>query len=317
MSARVRCCVAVTFNEEIESELNVLRRFLGSTALDWIVPHITLLPPLDCTPLEAWELVGKVAALSTRAEPVRLEFAGFDSFSNRRITGHLPVVTGEADIVRWRDYLAPKDDRRPFVPHVTLVENIAPEEALMLHERIARYSLGAIASEVSLLVADAHGRRRGWRPFVRALVGYGGQRRRSHRSTVVILSTTSPASHDRESRSVTAWLLDASGDLLGWVDAVTGPTGVWVLGDTVMVDRDLVGFGFEELVVEELLEYLRSSRLVVAPEQVKSLDPFGAQILSSETVDILGLRSFDLSRLGKIVDSGYAMRWKFLSFSTR
>jgi 2'-5' RNA ligase len=317
VTPRVRCCVAVTFGEGIETELNALRRFLGSGALDWIPPHVTLVPPVDCTPAEAWSFVAQVAVLSARAEPVTLELAGFDTFVNRRITGHLPVVSGGGELERWRDQLAPIRDARAYVPHVTVVENIEPEEALMLHKRLSQYRLEAVASEVSLLVAEARGRRRGWRPFARALVGYGGRRMRSHRSVIVMLSRSSPVAHRRGSRSITAWLLDSAGELLGWVEAVAASSGVWVLDDCVMLDSDLVGFGFEELVVEELLVYLQSSTAVVAPEQVTSLDPFGAATLSSEATHLLGLRTFDLSRLGRATDDGQAIRWKFLSFSTR
>ncbi len=317
MTPRVRCCLAVTFDEEIESELNVLRRFLGSGALDWIPPHVTLIPPVDTTPAEAWNFVGQIAALSTRAEPVSLEMAGFDTFTNRRITGHLPVVSGGAELEQWRDQLGPVRDSRAYVPHVTVVENIEADEALMLQERLSRYRLETTASEVSLLVADARGRRRGWRPFVRALVGYGGRRRRSHRSVVVMLSRSSPVAHRRESQCVSAWMLDSSGELLGWVEAFAAPSGVWVFDDSVILDRDLVGFGFEELVVEELLVYLQSATAVVAPAWVSSLDPLGATTLSSEGVRLLGLRSFDLSMIGRRADAAQAMRWKFLSFSTR
>jgi hypothetical protein len=112
-------------------------------------------------------------------------------------------------------------------------------------------------------------------------------------------------------------MLDSSGELLGWVEAIAGPNGVWVFDDSVILDRDLVGFGFEELVVEELLVFLQSVTAVVAPEWVTSLDPLGATALSSEAVRLLGLRSFDLSKVGRRADDGQAIRWKFLSFSTR
>lgn len=317
VTPRVRCCLAVTFDEGVESELNLLRRFLGSGALDWIPPHITLIPPVDCSPAEAWSFVAQIAELSTRVEPVTLELTGFDTFANRRITGHLSVVAGGDELERWRDRLASSRDSRIYVPHVTVVENIKPEEGLILHERLSRYRVETSASEMSLLVADARGSRRGWRPFVRALVGYGGRRRRSHRSVLVMLSRSSPVARRRDSRSVSAWLLDVSGELLGWVEAIAGPNGVWVFDDSVMLDRDLVGFGFEELVVEELLVYLQFATAVVAPEWVTSLDPLGATTMSSDTARLLGLRSFDLSAVDRTADGNQAIRWKFLSFSTR
>ncbi|MGC9154201.1 MAG: 2'-5' RNA ligase family protein [Ferrimicrobium sp.] len=314
--------MAVTFADPIETELNVVRRLLGSRSTDWIPPHITLVPPVDCTPMEAWLWVGRIGTLSTQVAPVDLELSGFGFFANRRITGHLPVEAGGEALGQWHDRLVGLPDERPYLPHVTVVEDLDLATSSVLRERLAQYTLAVQAKEVSLLVADARGKRRGWRPFLRALVGFGGLRRRAHRSVLAVLSHSSPLSHQGSAPSISCWLLDESGGLLGWGEAIGAPSGVWILNDPVLLDGDLVGCGFEELVVEELMEYLRP-RTLVGQSSTKILDTFGARSMSAEAAWLLGLDQLGLDHSGlamadsKGLGGSYAIRWKFLSFSTR
>ncbi|WP_298209880.1 2'-5' RNA ligase family protein [Ferrimicrobium sp.] len=317
MAPRVRCCVAVTFADPVAVELDVVRRVLGSRSIDWIVPHITLVPPVDCTPAEAWEWVGRIGAFCTRTAPVDLELQGFATFANRRITGHLPVRVGQEDLERWHGQLTVARSSRSYIPHVTVVENLDSETSSILEHQLSTYELGVRADEVTLLVAQVRGQRREWRPFLRALVGFGGMRRRAHRSVRAVLSRSSPVAHSLRCSQVSCWLMDETGELLGWVEAINGPNGVWVLNAPVLLDSDLVGFGFEELVVGELLDYLSPST-VVARSQVEILDAFGAEPLSLEGARLLGLHRFALTTVGSsAVEDPHTIKWKFLSFSTR
>ncbi len=272
--------------------------------------------------MEAWLWVGRIGALSTQVAPVDLELSGFDIFANRRITGHLPVVVGRGALRQWHDRLVAQPDERPYLPHVTVVEDLDLDASSVLRERLARYTLAVQASEVTLLVADARGQRRRWRPFLRALVGFGGLRRRAHRSVVAVVSQSSPLSHPQSAPSISCWLLNVSGELLGWGEAIGGPSGVWILNDPVLLDGDLIGCGFDELIVEELMEYLRPAT-IVGQSSTNILDAFGARSMSPEAARLLGLDQLSLDHPGlamadsQVLAGSYAIRWKFLSFSTR
>jgi 2'-5' RNA ligase len=327
VTSRVRCCIAVTFDEAVEFELNVARSLLGSTAVDRILPHITLVPPIDLPVDEAWGLVERIGSLATKVRPIELELAGFATFANRRISGHVPVIRGTDELAELRNVLGPLDHSRPYVPHVTIIDAVSREAAQVLSAQLANYRLVTQAKEVTLLVADIRGGRRRWRPLVRALLGYGGPRRRSHRTAIAMLSRTGVLANLVRSPGLSCWLVEKSGEVLGWVEAVPGPSGVWVLAKPVVRDPESTGFGLEELMVDELVGYLRPASIATL-DQHHPLDDFGARRLSREEAALLGLDSVDPRDFGLLAESprgvsvrsadgSQGMRWKFLSFSTR
>lgn len=330
MRPGVRCCIVATFDEVAESELNVARRLLGSGSIEWILPHITLVPPQKCSVDVAWALAVRVARLATSVAPVDVELAGFGTFANRRVSGHIPVVRGAAELDVWRQELGSCGEDRPYVPHVTLLNHIDLQTAQVLTDQLAAYRLSTTVAEVTLLVANTHSQRRAWRPLLRAVIGYGVRQQRSHYKVVAVLSRTAPVMHRSGSNGVSCWLLRTTGELLGWVEVVPGPSGLWVLGPVVLCDEGDAGFGLEELMVDRLVDYLRPASVVVH-QRDHPLERLGARSLSLKEVGLLRLDSFDEQVLGErwrpregrgsaTEDDGaksQGISWKFLSFSTR
>ncbi len=161
-----------------------MRRALGAAALHRIPPHLTLVPPVNVAEGaidEALELVRQVAARLSR---IRLDLGPPATF-----WPHAPVVYlevgGDLDLVSsLRDGLSTgplwRDDRRPFVPHVTLDQHIDPGRIPAALSALAEYRASVTLEHVTTLQMDESSDRRVWRPIATAslcrprVVGTGG-----------------------------------------------------------------------------------------------------------------------------------------------
>jgi 2'-5' RNA ligase len=125
---RLRAFVALTFSDAEAERLDELRRLLGARSLGRVPPHVTLVPPIECTAAEAWALLGRMARAASAMVPFAIATEGFGYFVNRRVSGVLPVVEGGGELAALREALGVGHGSRPFVPHVTVGDGIAEEK---------------------------------------------------------------------------------------------------------------------------------------------------------------------------------------------
>lgn len=176
---KVRLGVALLVPAPIDREVDALRRACDDGALGRIPAHITLVPPVnvrDDRMMDALDVV-RAAAASTRPFTVRL---------GPVVTFHPvnPVLylaaTGEG-IRGLRDRVfRPPLERQlswPFVPHVTLAEEMAPDRIEAAVRALAGYWAEVTFERVHLL---QEGGGRVWRPIADAaleapaVIGRGG-----------------------------------------------------------------------------------------------------------------------------------------------
>ena len=178
---KARLGVALLLPAAVSTELQGLRRALGDGALDRIPPHLTLVPPVNVR--EDWLpdalAVLRKAAAATR--PLTLTLGPPATFLPHNPTVYL-AVGGDLDglhALRDRVFREPLERPLtwPFVPHVTLADEIDPARIPSALEALADYRAEVIAERAHLL---QEGVGRSWAPVAEApfeaprVIGRGG-----------------------------------------------------------------------------------------------------------------------------------------------
>jgi 2'-5' RNA ligase len=167
--SRRRLGVALLVPPPVEAEVEGLRRALGDTARGRIPPHVTLVPPVN-VPAEAMpEVLAVVRAAAGRTPPLDLRIGAAATFHPVNPVVYLEVG-GDADaLVALRDrVLVPPLDRpitHPFVPHVTVADDMDPARIPSAVAALADYVVDVRIDTVHLL---EEGRGRVWRPIADA-----------------------------------------------------------------------------------------------------------------------------------------------------
>lgn len=184
---RQRLGVALLVPGRAAAEVDGLRRALGDGGLDRVPAHLTLVPPVNVAEDrlgDALAVVRAAAAATGRAGPLRLELGPAVTFHPVTPVVYL-AVGGDLDRLHaLRDAVfRPPLERpltHPFVPHVTLVEDLAPERIPAALAALADARLAVTVDRVHLLREQREERGRVWCPVADAplvpatVVGRGG-----------------------------------------------------------------------------------------------------------------------------------------------
>jgi 2'-5' RNA ligase len=183
--ARWRLSVALVLPPATAGEVDVLRRALGSTTLERVPAHLTLVPPVNVAADDLPTALAVLRDAAARADPFDLVVGPVDSFEPVTPTIHL-VVAGELDtLADLRDAVFREPLRRtlqhPFVPHVSLVEWAPLHRVRAARAALTGYRVGWRVDRLTAL-AELRGadRVRRWRPVADAdlggvrVVGRGG-----------------------------------------------------------------------------------------------------------------------------------------------
>lgn len=96
-----------------------------------IPPHVTLLPAFNMEPSEVNHLITKVQQISSTIEPIRLEVTKVKSFQPVNNVIYLKVED-DYSLIELQKQLSsliqPENDNYPFVPHITLAQELSDEE---------------------------------------------------------------------------------------------------------------------------------------------------------------------------------------------
>lgn len=215
MSGRQRLLVAALLRGREADEINALRRVLGSTELDRIAPHITLIAPMNVPDSSVTPFGGAVEQTATSTAPMSLVLQGIATFPPGHHVLYLRVF-GEIDglgAMRERlDSRAPEhDDGRPFVPHVTLKSHSSIDVVEHAMALMSSYTLSLTLDRVTLLHLDESSPRRVWEPYDEFVlgsmltIGRGGREIVLTRATMLnfqdreFLLTHDAANHDKSS----------------------------------------------------------------------------------------------------------------------
>ena len=183
--ARSRLAVALVVPEPHRTEIDGLRRAVGGQ-LDRIEPHITVVPPVNVADDRLPEALATLRATAgARVGAIRLTIGPAATFMPHNRVLYLEVTGEPADATALRELRAEvmtgalhREERRAFVPHVTLTNRLGPVDEAQALALLGGYSVEVTFERVDLLRYDEERRR--WTTVAdvpvgpRHVVGTGG-----------------------------------------------------------------------------------------------------------------------------------------------
>jgi 2'-5' RNA ligase len=173
--------VALLIPSPGREEIDGLRRALGDPALSRIPAHLTLVPPVNVRDDDTTAALEVLRAAAAATRPFRVALGPPATFLPDNPVVYLAVARGGSDVRALRDRVfTPPLERTltwPFVPHVTIADDAAPERIPAALTALADYFVEVVFDRVHLL-REEDGRR--WQPIADApfsapaVVGRGG-----------------------------------------------------------------------------------------------------------------------------------------------
>ena len=184
---RLRLGVALLVPGHLAPEIDGLRRACGDGALGRVAAHLTLVPPVNVREADLPDALAVLRAAAGAVRPFTLRLGPPSTFLPATPTLHLAVGgRGRATAVlrELRDAVfRPPMEREltfPFVPHVTLADEMEPERITAAVAGLADYVVEARFERVHLLREVREEGERRWHPVADApfsapiVVGRGG-----------------------------------------------------------------------------------------------------------------------------------------------
>jgi len=178
---RVRFAVALLLPPGAAAEVDGLRRAVGDTMREKVPPHLTFVPPTNVNVNAVPVALAVARAAGSRERPFTLALGPAATFLPDSPVVYLSVSGDIGAVVRIRDALraAPFDrpDPWPFVPHVTLGDNVDEARVPALLRALGEYRIEVAFDRLHVLQEGAD---RVWRPVADvpfappAIVGRGG-----------------------------------------------------------------------------------------------------------------------------------------------
>lgn len=162
MDLRHRLFVGYVLRDSAADEVNGLRRALGSSELERIPPHITLIPPFNVAGGELVDAYRLIANAGAGTVPLGLSLGGPQTFPPDHHVIYLEVGGDLEGLQLLRERclhhpLVPSNRRneRPFVAHVTLRSHA--DHSLVAHARaaLAHFNRSMVVDRLTLLSFDA------------------------------------------------------------------------------------------------------------------------------------------------------------------
>jgi 2'-5' RNA ligase len=254
---RIRLGVVLLVPPPFDAEIDGLRRAFGDTTRTRIAPHVTLVSPINVRSERLDEAVGTVRAAAARRGPLALVVGPVATFAPVTPVAYLAVGGDLEALADLRAAVATgplaRADRHPWVPHVTVADDLAPDRIEAAVRAGADYAVGWPATRVHVM-AEQPDRR--WLPIADAglsrpaVVGRGGL-------------PLELAVHDVPSGAAGRWTVTArrDGSVIG---AASGAVrGGWCLVDEITVAVPGEGVGGHVLAAVESLAAERGCEALV------------------------------------------------------
>ncbi|MDQ6728551.1 MAG: 2'-5' RNA ligase family protein [Actinomycetota bacterium] len=178
---RVRLGVALLLPAPLDIEVDGLRRALDDGTLGRMPAHLTLVPPVNVREDRLGEALAVLRTAAAATRPMTVALGPPATFLPDNPTVHLPVDGDEWPVrtLRERVFVDPlaRPLTWPFIPHVTLADEAAPERVVAALVALAGYRAEVTFERVHLL---REGAGRTWSPIAdapfapRAVIGRGG-----------------------------------------------------------------------------------------------------------------------------------------------
>src|SRR3954469_23553721 len=180
-----RLGVALLLPPPLDREVDTLRRACDDGALGRIPSHLTLVPPVNVREDAMGDAFRVLRESAASVSPFTLQLGPPVTFLPDNPTLYLKVSGPGLDALRkLRDgVFTPPLERPltwPFVPHVTIADEMAPDRIAAAVEALAGYRATVTFERVHLLEETRTAKGRIWKPIadasfaVPAVVGRGG-----------------------------------------------------------------------------------------------------------------------------------------------
>ena len=174
----MRLGVALLVPAPLDAEIDGMRRALGDGTLGRMPAHLTLVPPVNVREDRLGEALAVLRRAAAISRPFTVSLGPPATFLPDNPTLYL-AVTGEVQAVRDRVFVEPlaRPLTWPFVPHVTLADEAAPDRITAALAALADYRVDVTFDRVHLL---REGPGRVWSPIADApfaapaVIGRGG-----------------------------------------------------------------------------------------------------------------------------------------------
>ncbi len=165
---RQRVAIALLIPESAATEIDGLRRALGDRGLTNVVPHITLIPPVNVAMDRVPDVLAHVRAAAATTSPLELQLGPPETFLPVSPVVYLRVAGAQVASLRGlRDALCTGVLARravhEFVPHVTITEECPPDRIDAAIEALQDYTVGVRIDRLHVLRDGSEGPRR-WNP---------------------------------------------------------------------------------------------------------------------------------------------------------
>ncbi len=231
---RLRLGVVLLLPPPLDGEVDAFRRALGDGTYGRVPAHLTLVPPVNVHRDRLADGLARLREVAAATRPLTVDLGPPATFLPTTPVLYLPVVgPGRGAVYALRDAVFQPPFARPltwpFVPHVTLADEVAPGRILAAEEALADYGATLTVDRLFLL---AETRDRSWEPVAdmafepRRVVGRGGLE-----LELVVTRLLDPAARamvEREWPAQDHAVLEAGGEPPGY--SVVGRRGGEVVG---------------------------------------------------------------------------------------
>ena len=161
-----RIGVAIDIPDPWGTALTRRRAEAGDPAAAYVPAHLTLLGPTEIDPAALDDIEAHLAAVAAVHPPYALHLRGTGTFRPVTDVVFVAVAAGisECELIAASISAAPalrRDARFPYHPHVTVAQDVAPEELDKVYEDLADFSARFDVESFTLFSHSGEGR---WRP---------------------------------------------------------------------------------------------------------------------------------------------------------
>lgn len=179
--ARLRLGVVLLVPSPVDREIDALRRAVGDGTYGRVPAHLTLVPPVNVRVDRCDDALALLRAAAGATRPFRVDLGAPTTFLPDNPVLYLPVSGGADELAAVRDRVFKDPFARPltwpFVPHVTVADEMSPERIVAAQQALSAFHTGMVFDRIHLL-EEGHGRV--WGPIADfpfappAVIGRGG-----------------------------------------------------------------------------------------------------------------------------------------------
>ena len=179
--ARSRVGVVLLVPAPVDREIDALRRAVGDGTYGRVPAHLTLVPPVNVRDDRFDDALALLRQAAAATRPFTVELGPPTTFLPNNPVLYLPVQSGVKEVVATRDRVFRDPFARPltwpFVPHVTVADEMSPERIVAAQEALSHYHVDIAFDRMHLL---EEGPGRVWGPIAdfafgpAAVIGRGG-----------------------------------------------------------------------------------------------------------------------------------------------